>query len=93
MAVNELHPKVLRLGSVLEFECYLTLDVNEGLPDTGAWARQFAQEILVPRIALSRLLAGGTSRQKMIAFAETIGVAPGIVVGRLSMKASSSVAN
>lgn len=47
-------------------------------------ANRFAEEILIPSNEIASFLAAGeTKRSSIVAFAKTLGVTPGIVVGRL----------
>ena len=61
---------------------FLDSDTHRGVLETEAneWARQF----LIPTAALREFLASGTpAKSRILRFAEEVGVAPGIVVGRL----------
>jgi hypothetical protein len=46
-------------------------------------ANRWAEEQLIPRAVFEKFLKGRISPQSILAFAEQIGIAPGIVVGRL----------
>ena len=61
---------------------FLELNQEEGRAEE-AEADRFAASLLIPPKHHRELLSLGPNKRKVVAFAETIGIAPGIVVGRL----------
>ncbi|MEN6641743.1 MAG: ImmA/IrrE family metallo-endopeptidase [Armatimonadia bacterium] len=63
---------------------FVTFDSPSNAPEE-AEANRFAQETLIPGVALTHFLADAprVSRQRILRFAEQVGVCPAVVVGRL----------
>lgn len=61
---------------------FLELNQEEGRAEE-AEADRFAASLLIPPKHHRELFSLGPNKRKVVAFAETIGIAPGIVVGRL----------